>query len=176
MSRALPGAGLVAVGVTLLAVGLFVAWGLSTPPLEEVWRIQIELGLHGGEPLTRREFRLLQDTLRRYPALAGNMVEAGTAGLVSANQDGVVDDGHAYLIRTTPDAPRRLVVKAIEEGVAVDARTETASVRGGAGAHSEYTWLIPNEGPFPQLVEVRSAPTRGSTSGRPTPVLVTLTQ
>ncbi len=164
--RVRPGAGFVALGVTSLSVALFLVWGLGTPPLDEVWRMQIEMGLRGVEPLTPREFRLLQTTLRRYPALANNMLEDADAGLISANQDGVVDIGYAYLVRKDAGAPARLQVQAISDTVRLGVRTLTASAEGGARPDSVYRWQVPNEGPFPQLIEVRLTGQRTSRSRR----------
>lgn len=163
-ARARPGAGLVVLAVSSLGVAFFLAWGLVTPPLDEVWRMQIEMGLRGVEPLTAREFRLLQATLRRYPALADNMLAEDVAGLVSPHQDGVVDTGYAYLMRKGARAAGRLQVKTIgDKPVRLEVRTLTASARGEARPESAYTWHVPNDGPFPQLLEVRLT---GGTSQR----------
>ena len=156
--HARPGAGLIVLVASLFGAISFFAWGLATPPLDEVWRIQLELELGESGPLSAREFGLLQDTLRRYPALADNMVEDGVAGPVSANRDSVFDLGYAYLVRKRSEAPGKLQVTAIDDDpVEVEVRTLTASASGETRRDATYTWQVPNDGPFPQLVEVRLA-------------------
>ncbi len=186
--HARPGAGLIVMGVSLLGVAWLFAWGFATPPLDDVWRMQIELGLGEAEPLTGREFRLLQDTLQRYPALADHMLEGGVAGLVSANQKGVVDVGYAYLVRKRPDTPGKLQLTALgDKRVGLQVRTLTSSAAGETRHAATYTWQLPSDGPFPQLVEVRLDGERRSAQRRqkqglepqadaaPRPVMVTLT-
>jgi hypothetical protein len=163
-----PGAGLIVLGVSLLGAACFFAWGFATPPLEKVWRIQIELGLGEREALSESEFRLLQDTLRRYPDLAHSMLEEEVAGLVSANRAGVVDVGYAYLVRQHPGVPRRLQISAIgDQRVRLAVRTLAASAAGETRRGEAYTWEIPNEGPFPQLIEVRLDEERKSAPKQP---------
>ena len=155
--RARPGAGFIVLAVSLIGAVSFFAWGFATPPLEDVWRIQIELSLGERSYLSDSDFRLLQDTLRRYPALADNMLEDRSAGLVSANQDGIVNLSFAYLVRTTPEAPGKLGVTSIgDEPAVLNIRTIAASRSGRMDHNGQVdTWQIPNSGPFPQLIEVR---------------------
>ena len=168
--RARPGAGFVVLSLSLLGAISFFAWGLRTPPLDEVWRLQIELGLRGVAPLTGRQFHLLQRTLQRYPAFADSLLEEGDAGVVSANHKGVVDTGYAVLLRKRPDAPGRLQVTGIgDTRVGLTVRTQEGSAAGETDGATAYAWQLPNDGPFPQLVELRL------TSKRHGPLLVTLT-
>lgn len=167
-SRALPGGGFVLVAATLLGAALFLGWGLATPPLDTAWRLQVELEVGERGPLTEREFAVLQATLLRHPALADALLDGAGAGLVGANAGGAVDVDHAYLVRRSAGEPGLLEV-ASERGepIAVAARTRDASRGGPSGPGAAFTWLLPGDGPFPQLVEVRIGDGRGPPRKRP---------
>ena len=108
MSRAhpwRPGAGFVLVSVTLLGMIVFFAWGLDTPPLDEVWQIQMKIQLGEGRHLSKRELVLFQNALTRHPEIARNILEDRDYGIISAQEGGFVDIGYAYLIRATENSP-----------------------------------------------------------------------
>ena len=97
--RARPGSGFVFLVAVALAGVAFFAWGLRTPALDKVWRLQLELMLGDRVELTGTERQLLQDTLERYPGLADHMLDGAACGLISAHVGGTVDAGHAYAVR-----------------------------------------------------------------------------
>jgi len=154
--NARPGAGFTLLLLTVLGALAFFCWGLRTPPLDDVWRMQIELNLGQGGVLSDRGFRVIQEALVRHPELAQTMLEDGDAGLISANSGGVVSTGFAYLVRRRAEESGRLVVTGIgDEGVEVAARTVRASTAGMVDERGALDWRLPNDGPFPQLVEIR---------------------
>ncbi len=151
-----PGAGLVILSLSLLGSLAFFGWGLRTPPLDDVWRIQIEIGLGQGGGMSDRDFQLLQRTLRRYPDLAASLLEDADSDLISANSGGVVGCGFAYLLRRGSGSPGNLVISGIGGGrPGIHARTQGASMSGTADDTTPLRWRLPDTGPFPQLVEVR---------------------
>ncbi|MBI3180467.1 MAG: hypothetical protein HYZ27_12445 [Deltaproteobacteria bacterium] len=155
-SYQLPGAGFVLLVSVVVAGGAFLAWGLTTPPLERVWHMQLELMLGTRDALSSRDFRLLQDTLARYPELADNMLDDAPDGLVSAATGGMVDTGYAYLVRKNSAAPGVLVVTSPNgKKLTLRGRTSAAASAGEAREDTPFVWALPNDGPFPQLIEVR---------------------
>ena len=156
------GFGLIIV-IIALAVG-FVAWGLRTPPLEAVWQMDVELRAGTRPPLSEAERELLQNALLRHPKLGVFLIEDKHAGVFSANDEGRVDGEYADLIRPNPETPRRLEVLyagAKKRGaVKVTARTANAESQGMASRKAPFAWDLPEDGPYPQLVELRFAKAR----------------
>ena len=160
-----PGPGFLLVVTTLILCTGFLAWGVRTPPLDAVWRMQVELKIGDRDVLTRDEMKLLQSTLERYPDLADHMLEGADSGLISASVGGVVDRGYAYFVRKTADSPNTLEVTSLMEAeLAVTALTTADFYRGVATGDESFIWTLPVNGPFPQLVGVYLArPTQHAT-------------
>lgn len=155
--RATPGAGFVLVLLVFITAAAFFAWGMLTPPLQTVWRLQVELMVGQRGPLRGDELRLLRETLHRHEQIAANMLDEGGAGLASKNDGGRVDVGYAYIVRRNKEMPSRLVVtpagSAIDKSVAVRVGTERETYEGVATRSTPFTFEVPNER-MPQIVEV----------------------
>lgn len=150
-----PGAGFVCLVMTVLfAVGT-VAWGLRTPPLDHVWRMQLELRLGDRPLLSVGERDLLQETLARYPLLGEHFLGDTDATLISLNVSGVVDAGGAYAVRRAADVDIDVVVTSpTGEPLAVEVGSSTETASGTADGRP-FVWQPPASGPFPQLIEIR---------------------
>ena len=154
--RARPGAGFGIFVAVVVASTAFFGWGWSRPPLDEVWQIQLELLLGMRPALAKSERHLLQDTLRRYPLLAANMLEDADSGLISAHVGGAVDLNYAYVVRQTADAPGVLRITSLSGApLKLMACTATSEITGEASGSKPFVWTLPDAGPFPQLAEVR---------------------
>ena len=156
--RTRPGLGFCWLMATLLVVVGFIFWGLRMPALEEIWRINIDVGLGQRPPLSAREFQLLQRELKHHKELAAAITENQTAGIFSLNTNGRVEIPYAYLVRATPATPNILQVDC-EDGkkngsLTVHARTAKANYTATANKNAPFIWKLPNEGPFPQLIEL----------------------
>ena len=178
--RLRPGAGFVLVVLVLALTAVFLGWGLSTPALDQIWRLQVGLETGRGPGLTPAEFDLFQATLTRHPALAESLLAERETGIISAHTAGVVDVGWAYLVRrTSSERPFLRVLAAVptSDPPLVQARTMGAWGTKPARADSAFTWRLPDTGPFPQLVEVRVEEPPGRRGKRgAVPVLVTLAE
>jgi hypothetical protein len=155
-----PGGGFVALAGGLVAAVAFFAWGLRPPPLEEVWRIQTELEVGTRGTLTDRELALFQDVLRRHPETAESLLAGAPHGLISASHSGRVEIGYAYLLRHRADRPVILrvtpcVAQRQPHTTEVHARVRSESASGVANADKPFEWSPPEDGPLPQLIEVR---------------------
>lgn len=153
--RMRPGAGFVVLaGSLLLAIGFF-AWALRTPPLDEVWRIQLELKVGDSPELSAGQIDLLQETLQRYPDLADHMLEGADSGLISLHQDHVVDRGYAYLVRKSSSSDSILVVRSPDaRPLTIDLVTTQKRARHQIPTTEPLVIALPSTGPFPQLVGV----------------------
>ena len=145
--------------VAALAGGVgFFAWGLQTPPLDQVWQMQVKLKIGDRNALSRGEMKLLQATLARYPGLADHMLEGADSGLISAGVGGVVDRGYAYYVRKTAATDSVLVVSSTRgESLEVEAITTSDHDRGVATGAEPLIWALPQSGSFPQLIGVHLA-------------------
>ena len=163
--RKKPSAGFVFLIAVAVATASFFAWGLGRPRLEEVWRLDIELGLGKRPPLSHAEMERLQTVLVDHPAVAEFLTEDKHAGVFSANDDGKVEGEYAYLIRHGGESPGVLTVSYAgprKKGtVSVTARTLHSKHEGTTRRGEPYVWRLPDNGPFPQLVEIRLAPGDG---------------
>jgi hypothetical protein len=176
--RARPGAGFVLFLVVLAASVGLLAWAMVTPPLESFWRLQIELLAGRGRGLSAPELELMQRILAEHPSLADSLLVEDKSGLISANQDGVIDVGWAYLIRRSPTDNgllRVLAAQPTDEPLPVKVRTLHHKAKGEAGAVLAFEWRLPDGGPFPQLIEVTVAGP-GKRKGKKTsvPIMVSL--
>jgi len=156
-------------GLTTVAVSFF-WWGFRTPPLEKVWRMDIELSLGQRPPLSHDEFDLLQNALRNTPELASFLAEDSHAGLVSAHDGARVEGKYAYLIRKAPGDPGLLRVSyhgsKAKGSVSIRAQTSHLEKVGTANRTRAYTWKLPDDGPYPQLVEVLIGKGRTGSHGK----------
>jgi hypothetical protein len=153
-----PGPGFVLLVATVAGGAGFFAWGLRTPPLDQVWQMQVELRIGDRDALSMGEMELLQATLTRYPDLADHMLEGADSGLISASVGGVVDRGYAYLVRKTPGADSVLVVgSTMGESLEVEVTTTGYHDRGVATGDESFASILPQDGLFPQLVGVHLA-------------------
>jgi hypothetical protein len=153
-------------GCILLCLGT-VVWGLRTPPLERVWRLQLQLRLGDAPVLTADERSLLQATLVRYPMLGDHMLEDADHRIVSLNVGGVVDGGGAYAVRRSADVALAVVVTSPSaEPIEIEASTATADGRGTADGEP-FVWRPPTDGPYPQLIEIRLAARSQDGAGSP---------
>ena len=156
--RSRPGPGFVWLVVAALAGVAFFAWGLRTPALDRVWRLQLELLLGDRPQLTGTERQLLQDTLERYPDLADHMLDGAASGLISAHVGGTVDAGHAYAVRRDRVSGWALVVVSpAGDELSLEVRAGQVAGHGTASADEPLVWALPDHGPFPQLIEVHLA-------------------
>ncbi len=155
--RARPGAGFVLlVTVTLGALAFFV-WGARTPALDEVWELLVRLEVGENLDLSRRERALLQDSLARYPSLAESILDGAPSGLISANDEGLVQSRHAYAVRREAKPGTILVVeppRAGDAGLVVKVRAGLTEYQAAATREAALRWELPSDGPFPQLIEV----------------------
>jgi hypothetical protein len=178
--RRRPSPGFVLVITVYLLIAAVLGWASSTPPLETVWRLDLELSLGARPPLTDGERALLQRSLAAHPDLGVFLVEDKHAGVFSANEAGKVEIPYAYLVRQSPAEPGELRVSYVgtkKEG-AVDVRVRTAT-HGGNGLASPgaaFVWQLPDRGPFPQLVELRFENADGKEGKRHHPVQVDLVE
>jgi hypothetical protein len=160
--RRKPSVGFVYLLLVVIATAAFFTWGLARPRLEEAWRLDIELGLGKRPPLSKAEMGRLQATLVAHPAVAEFLSEDKHAGVFSANDDGKIEGDYAYLVRQQASDPGVLSVTyagARKKGaVSVSARTLHAHANGGVRRFKPWTWRLPDDGPFPQLVEIRLTP------------------
>ncbi|MEE8410230.1 MAG: hypothetical protein V3T05_11535 [Myxococcota bacterium] len=163
--RARPSIGFLLLVAVAGGTAVFFSWGLRTPPLDEVGRMDIELALGSRPALTGTERDLLQAALVRHAALGAFLIEDKHAGIFSANEDGYVEGKYAYLVRLSADDPAHLAVSyAGTRGygaVSVHVRTATAKTRGETTSKAPFVWELPSAGPFPQLVEILLAKARG---------------
>lgn len=153
-----PGGGFLLLVSVVAATIAFAAWGLAAPALEQVWRMDIELGSGARGPLDAQERALLQGVITRHPAVADFLVEDKHAGIFSNNDDGQIDEKYAYLIRRGPQ-PRTLEVtyRGTKPDGAVKVKLRAGAVRtkGVTSADAPLRLELSEEGPFPQLVELR---------------------
>ena len=164
-----PGSGFLLL-VAALAGGVgFFAWGLQTPPLDQVWQMQVELKIGDRDALSRGEMEMLQATLARYPDLADHMLEGADSGLISASVGGVVDRGYAYFVRKTAATDSVLVVSSTTRAsLEVEVSTIAEHDLGVAIGDHPLKWPLPQNGPFPQLIGVHLArPKEGSAPRSP---------
>jgi len=155
----LPSPGFLLTALTCVGVAIFFAWASRTPPLEDAWRIHLEL--QGGRvaPLSRGEFSALQKALWRYPEIADNFLEGGECGLLSANADGFVEAGFAYLLRIDHERGHESIFvesadPQLEGELRVTVRTTTSRYRGSARRGERFVATLAESNTLPQLIEV----------------------
>jgi hypothetical protein len=95
-----PSIGFMAVVLTYGLTLAFFAWGMSTPPLDRVWRLHHELKIGKIYKLEKEDRELLSAAMARHPALAAALLPKGQIGIISAHRDGWIDTPHVTIIRT----------------------------------------------------------------------------
>lgn len=173
-----PGAGFLLSAAALVGGTCFFIWGIQTPPLDRVWRMQLELKIGAREALSPGEMELLQVTLSQYPDLADHMLEGAQSGMISAGAGHVVDGGYAYLVRKSPAADSSVEVSSgTGKKITVEIRTARSRERGVVDEGKSGRWDLPQEGPFPQLIgvhQVRDGAVQGRDTTAPVPMRVEL--
>ncbi len=149
-----PGAGFVILALAVLGSAGFFAWGWSTPLLDHVGRIELELKIGRRAPLTTRELAQVQEALCRHPKIADDWLGDAAIGLVSNHRRGVVENGYAYLVRQ-PGASAMVVSVERPAGdarkqVHVRARTRSDQIAGDV----PLTWAAPRFGDCPTIIEI----------------------
>jgi hypothetical protein len=107
MSWQRPSVGFSLVVATYTLSVAFFAWGLSTPPLDRVWQLHHELKIGRTWKLSKEDRHLLLSSMADHPTLAQSLLDAGQAGIISANRDGWIDTPHVTIVRT-PRSPVNL--------------------------------------------------------------------
>ncbi|HZN93543.1 MAG TPA: hypothetical protein VFB81_12605 [Myxococcales bacterium] len=158
--RARPGAGFVLLVASVAAAAAFFAWGAATPGLQRVWRLQVELEIGKRPPLKAKERALFQETLERYPTLADALLDGTPAGAISAHEQGLVESGYAYVVRKDAAGARAIRLSAppgATAPVALELRGPWGVEKATLDPARPFLWALREEGPFPQLLEVRGA-------------------
>jgi hypothetical protein len=168
--RARPSLGFVLSVIVAVTTVAFFAWGLATPPLDELRRLHIELETGERGPLQVRERTLIEKSLQRYPDLAAAWLDGRAVGIISRHEGGLVDNGYAYLIRSKASRAMLEVSLAVgqEPGATVSARVGDRHVGGTLVAERPWRWPLVG-GTHAELVEVLITSDRQK---RPPPVLV----
>jgi hypothetical protein len=152
-----PGSGFLVVSAVALAAVAFFVWGASTPDLEHVWRLQVQLESSAEKALSAQERTLLQDTLVRHPSLADSILDGAPADLISVHDNGLVQGRYAYVVRRSPE-PRLLLTvmsaRAHDKDLVVKVRAGDHEHEASARRDQAFAWELPATGPFPQLIEI----------------------
>jgi hypothetical protein len=167
-----PSAGFLLLGVVALTSIAFFAWGLATPPLDRLRRLQAELESGERGPLHAAERSLIERSLRDYPELAAAWLDGRSLGIVSRHESGLVDNGYAYLVR---DSKRASTIEVTltpgqKRGATVSARMGDRKAKGVLEAEQPWRWAIPG-GAEATLVEILIEPVGGK---KPPPVVLQL--
>jgi hypothetical protein len=109
-----PSLGFVAVILAYLGVGLFFCWASSTPALDRVWMLKSGLWTGELQRLSESDRRLLSREIREHPGLAEALLDGGSIGLLSANQDGWLATTTATLLRTPASQGYRVLRLQVE--------------------------------------------------------------
>jgi hypothetical protein len=80
----------------------FLAWGFTTPELDEIWQLRYELRAGRKANLSEAELAQLERALGAYPRLAEDWLDGARLGLLSAAEGGWLRAPGAVLLR----APR----------------------------------------------------------------------
>jgi hypothetical protein len=140
-----PSAGFMLLVVVFVGAATFFAWGLATPPLHTAWGTMIDLEAGTRGRLGTKERKALAKVLRRHDGLAAS-------GIISANDSGRVHEKYAYVVRRRAEDPGRIRVTG---DARVVVRLGRKKVEGRTHADQPFVWDMPDDGPFPQLVELR---------------------
>lgn len=105
-----PSLGFVAVVVTYGLVVVFFLWGFSTPRLDRVWTVRLELKIGKMKRLKKADRRLLVDALGKHDWLARALIDDRDVGLLSANSDGWMATPTATILRTAGAKTTKAIV------------------------------------------------------------------
>ena len=153
-----PGAGFVVMVSAAVASLAFFAFGLATPRLDRVARMEIDLGLGSRRPLSRDDFAVLQDVLCDHPSLAAHYLEGASSRVLSAQHRGFAPEGWALALFDATTSTASLVVRPAggdpREVIEVRARTAAGERGGSAGRDAPFVFEVRPRGKCPTLVEV----------------------
>jgi hypothetical protein len=153
--RSRPGAGFVVLVAGLCGAAAFFVWGLQTPRLEQVWRLQLELGQGTRGPLSTAEFALLNDALARHPELAADWLEGAPWRVLAADPAGRVEGARGWVLQAAGQAPQTLHLGAASPGeVRLAIRTADALVTRSLAAGQQLRHPLPPDPDRARLVEV----------------------
>jgi hypothetical protein len=99
-----------AVMVTYGLVVAFFLWGFSTPTLDRVWTVRLELKIGKMKRLRRADRQLLVDALGKHDWLARALIDNRDVGLISANSDGWIATPTTTILRTAGAKTTRAIV------------------------------------------------------------------
>jgi len=99
-SGRLPSPGFLAIIATYVALVLFFAWGLATPPLERVWELHHLLKIGEIHLLDADDRALLERAMDEHEDLARDLLDGHEIGIVSEHLDGWITAPAATLLRT----------------------------------------------------------------------------
>lgn len=149
-----PGAGFVVLALAVLGAITFFLWGWSTPLLDHVGRIELELKIGRRPPLTTRELAQVQEALCRHPKIADDWLGDAGIGLVSNNRRGLVENGYAYVVRQPGASAMQLSIDRVagdtQKQIHVRARTRRDQIAGEA----PLVWAVPRHDDCPTLIEI----------------------
>lgn len=150
-----PGTGFVLLVVTTLSSVGFLAWGARTPPLDTVWVALLALET-GGEVLPSSRTQL-RKALQRHPELVDNVLDGEKYGALGTEVDGLVKGPLAIAVRRAADPPivlNVLLARSAPGRVRVRARVNGVVRERLAGPDEPFVWRLPDDGQFPQMVEI----------------------
>jgi hypothetical protein len=148
-----PGAGFVVWVLTLAGALAFFGWGVRTPPLERLWRLQLELSHGARPPLSPAEFSLLDGALQRHPELATDWLEGAPVRLLGADTLGRVERGHAWVLVDRGQADAAVWVLAAS-GTEVWIRDATARRSAKVEGGQRVRLSLPGATTHPRLLEI----------------------
>ncbi len=99
-SRRPPSVGFVVLVVVHLAAAAMLVWAFATPRLDRIWTLHHELKIGKISKLKPDDRALLQGAMADHPTLGKALIARGDIGLISANNNGWIEDPFATLLRT----------------------------------------------------------------------------
>lgn len=160
-SGRLPSAGFVAICAVCVAVVLFFAWALGTPPLDRVWEIHHLAKIGELGRLTAEDRALLEKAMAEHDELARDLLDGHALGIITAHIDGWIATPVATLLRTPESEVRelRIDVQAPQDLFPVE-----VAVRGGSWSerrelveHGALAVTLPAPKSGTEIVEVEIA-------------------
>lgn len=93
-----PSAGCILLVIVFAVTAAFLLWGAGEPDLDRVWWRLHELKTGRVDRLTADDLELLRETVTASAELAPALLDDRPAGLLSANTNGWLETGTAYLL------------------------------------------------------------------------------
>jgi hypothetical protein len=112
--RRTPSVGFVAVCLIYGLLAAFLLWGLSTPDLDRVWKLDLKLRTGNLTALDDGDRRLLERALTRYPGLAPALLEGEDIDILSEQDRGWIGTPTAVLLRSADPAAHRSILMDIQ--------------------------------------------------------------